>query len=58
MEKNQKEADDFYSQNSMIFFRYYDFKPKIFLILYPSLENSSTGIAIIVTYTITVKITE
>ena len=34
------------SQNSMISFWHVDFEPKIFLILYPSLENSTTGIAI------------
>ena len=34
------------SQNSIISFGYVDFQPKTFLILYPSLENSITGIAI------------
>ena len=34
------------SQNSIISFGYVDFQPKTFLILYPFLENSITGIAI------------
>ena len=36
------------SQNSIIFFGYVEFLPKNILILYPSLENSTTSIAIVV----------
>ena len=35
------------SQNSKISFGYVDFYAKSFQILYPSLENSTTGIAIV-----------
>ena len=40
---------EFNSQDSKIFFGYVDFYAKSLLILYPSLENSTTPIAI--TYT-------
>jgi hypothetical protein len=60
-EKNQKDSDDLkvkfwhfstpshYTnlKNLIISFGYVDFLPKDFLILYSSLENSTTGIAIL-----------
>ena len=39
-----------YSQNLIISFGYVDFKPKTFLLLYPSLENSTAGVAILHTF--------